>query len=103
MHGLDGGTGRMMKAGTCARVRSADQSGKVFRIEQGMRRCMVCERLFSQEASQQHADVACRPVQESSGLAGTQRRLEYSSEFAEQGWTPNTGLTDCSSSIPSPK
>ena len=33
----------MMKDGICARVRSADQSGKVFRIEQGMRRCMVCE------------------------------------------------------------
>ena len=51
----------MMKAGICARVRSADQSGKVFRIEQGMRRCMVCEELFTRDSAAEHANVACRP------------------------------------------
>ena len=61
MHGLDGGTGRMMKDGICARVRSADQSGKVFRIEQGMRRCMVCEESFTRDNAAEHANVACRP------------------------------------------
>ncbi len=66
MHGLDRGTGRMMKAGTCARVRSADQSGKVFRIEQGMRRCMVCEELFTRDSAAEHANVACRPEKQPS-------------------------------------
>jgi len=51
----------MMKSGICARVRSADQSGKVFRIEQGMRRCMVCEKLFTRDSAAEHANVACRP------------------------------------------
>ena len=49
----------MMRAGICARVRTADQSGKVFRVEQGMRRCMVCEELFTRDSAAQHANVAC--------------------------------------------
>jgi hypothetical protein len=53
-----------MKAGICARVRTSDQSGKVFRVERGMRRCMVCEELFTRDAAAQHANVACRPEQE---------------------------------------
>lgn len=66
MHGLDGGTERMMKAGICARVRSADQSGKVFRIEQGMRRCMVCEGLLTRDSAAEHANVACWPEKQPS-------------------------------------
>ena len=37
----------MKRAVICARTSTADQSGKVFRAEQGMRRCMVCEELFT--------------------------------------------------------
>jgi hypothetical protein len=51
----------MMRAGICARLRTADHSGKVFRVEQGMRRCMVCEELFTQDSAAQHANVACWP------------------------------------------
>lgn len=38
-----------------------DLVAKVFKVEQGMRRCMVCEKLFNREASRQHADTPCRP------------------------------------------
>jgi hypothetical protein len=51
----------MMRAGICARLRTADQAGKVFRVERGMRRCMVCEALFTRDSAAQHAKVACWP------------------------------------------
>ena len=66
MHGLDEGIERMMKAGISARVRSADQSGKVFRIEHGARRCMVCEELFTRDSAAEHANVACPPEKQPS-------------------------------------
>jgi hypothetical protein len=66
VHGLDEGIERMMKAGISARVRSADQSGKVFRIEHGARRCMVCEELFTRDSAAEHANVACRPEKQPS-------------------------------------
>jgi hypothetical protein len=40
----------MKRAVICARTSTADQSGKVFRVEQGMRRCMVCEELFTRDS-----------------------------------------------------
>jgi hypothetical protein len=51
----------MIRAGICAGVRTADQSGKVFRVEQSLRRCMVCEELFTRDSAAEHANVACRP------------------------------------------
>jgi len=54
----------MIRAEICARVRTADQSGKVFKVEQGMRRCMVCEELFTRDAAAQHANVACWPEEQ---------------------------------------
>jgi hypothetical protein len=59
--GLERGTERMMRAVICTRASTADQSGKVFTVEQGMRRCMVCEELFTRDSAAQHANVACRP------------------------------------------
>jgi hypothetical protein len=56
----------MMKPGIYAGVRSADQSGKVFRIERGMRRCMVCQELFTRDSPAEHANVACRPEKQPS-------------------------------------
>jgi hypothetical protein len=38
-----------------------DMVGKIFRAEQGMRRCMVCEELFTREASREHSDEPCQP------------------------------------------
>ena len=38
-----------------------DLVAKVFKVEQGMRRCMVCEKLFNREASRRHALTPCRP------------------------------------------
>ena len=49
-----------------ARASSTDRVGKAFKVEQGLRKCVVCERLFTREASQQHAEVACRPVMQGS-------------------------------------
>jgi hypothetical protein len=59
--GVEGGTERMKRAVICARTSTADQSGKVFRVEQGMRRCMVCEELFTRQAAAEHATLACWP------------------------------------------
>lgn len=52
----------MMRAGICARARTADQGGKIFRVEQGMRRCMVCEELFTRDSAAQHAKAPCKCV-----------------------------------------
>jgi hypothetical protein len=51
----------MIENGICAWVSTPDQGGKVFRVEQGMRRCMVCAQLFTRETAAQHANVVCRP------------------------------------------
>jgi len=67
---VERGTERMMRAGICARVRTPDQSGKVFRVEQGMRRCMVCEELFTRETAAEHANAACRPEKQSGSQYG---------------------------------
>jgi hypothetical protein len=37
-----------------------DETRKLFRVEQGMRRCMVCEELFTRAAAAKHTHVACR-------------------------------------------
>ena len=50
----------MKKTAIYAEV-TADQSGKVFRVEQGKLRCMVCEELLTREAAAEHANVACWP------------------------------------------
>jgi hypothetical protein len=40
-----------------------DTPGKVFIVvERQMRRCMVCEELFTREGSRLHSDVACYPM-----------------------------------------
>src|ERR1700758_1324376 len=39
-----------------------DQPGKVFTAEtDGMRRCMVCEELFTQQEASKHSTVPCQP------------------------------------------
>lgn len=38
-----------------------DTVAKVFRAEEGMRRCMVCEDLFTRDASREHSQVQCQP------------------------------------------
>jgi len=45
--------GRMYPTG------ATDRIGKVFKVEQEMRRCLVCEELFTPRAAAKHADVAC--------------------------------------------
>jgi hypothetical protein len=60
----------MMTAEMCARARTADQGGKVFRVEQGMRRCMVCEELFTRDSAAQHAKVACWPEKQFGSRCG---------------------------------
>ncbi len=40
----------------------ADQIGKVFvALVQDMRRCLVCEQLFTRRAASEHAAVTCMP------------------------------------------
>jgi hypothetical protein len=40
----------------------ADRTGKVFFVNQGMRKCLICERVFTREASAEHSTVACTPA-----------------------------------------
>lgn len=42
-------------------ARATDRIGKVFKVEQRMRRCLVCEELFAPRAAARHADAACIP------------------------------------------
>jgi hypothetical protein len=47
-------------------------SGKVFKAEQGMRRCKVCEELFTRAAAAQHSTVPCQPKPEALAAAAGQ-------------------------------
>ena len=39
-----------------------DQVGKVFIVfVHGTRRCLICERLFTRDASRAHSEVSCNP------------------------------------------
>jgi hypothetical protein len=52
-----------------------DQIGKVFMVVyQDMRRCLICEDVFTRQAAAQHTKVACSPLlpQVESGLLGIQ-------------------------------
>jgi hypothetical protein len=41
----------------------ADQIGKVFLVVgQNVRKCLVCEQLFTRQASAEHAKVLCYPA-----------------------------------------
>jgi hypothetical protein len=49
--------------GKCSEaVAQADRTGKVFFVNQGMRKCLICERVFTREASAEHSMVACSPA-----------------------------------------
>jgi hypothetical protein len=40
-----------------------DGVGKVFIVfSHGTRRCLICERLFTREASREHSEVPCVPA-----------------------------------------
>jgi hypothetical protein len=47
----------------CDATLSTDQVGKVFiMFVHGTSRCLVCERLFTHDASREHCDVPCVPA-----------------------------------------
>jgi hypothetical protein len=47
----------------CNATLPTDQVGKVFiMFVNGTRRCLVCERLFTRNAAQAHAEVSCTPA-----------------------------------------
>jgi hypothetical protein len=46
-----------------------DKVGKIFRVEQGMRRCCVCEELFTAPAAGQHFNEPCQPKPEAAKAA----------------------------------
>lgn len=39
-----------------------DQVGKVFVVVQGMRRCLICEGMFTRQAAAKHAMTICAPT-----------------------------------------
>jgi|HubBroStandDraft_6_1064221.scaffolds.fasta_scaffold361942_2 hypothetical protein len=47
----------------CTAVFRTDTVGKLFSVfVYGTRRCLVCERLFTHDASREHCDVPCVPA-----------------------------------------
>ena len=41
----------------------SDRVGKVFIVvAQDVRRCQICEQLFTRRAASEHAKAACRPI-----------------------------------------
>ena len=47
-------------------IRPDDRVGKVFCVVgQNMRRCLICEKLFTCQTAAAHAESACRPSQRS--------------------------------------
>ncbi len=43
-----------------AAATSADEIGKVFvALDQGMRQCLICEGVFTQQAAAEHANIVC--------------------------------------------
>jgi hypothetical protein len=43
--------------------RRGDRVGKVFIVvAQDVRRCLICEQLFTRRAASEHAKAACHPV-----------------------------------------
>lgn len=47
---------------TVVAVTSADQIGKVFNVVgQDVRRCLVCEELFTRLGAAEHASMVCKP------------------------------------------
>jgi hypothetical protein len=39
-----------------------DTAGKVFVVQGSLRRCLICDVLFSREASRDHSDEICFPA-----------------------------------------
>jgi hypothetical protein len=51
----------MIARKTCTATFHTEHVGKVFIAIQGMRRCLICDQLFSREESREHADARCQP------------------------------------------
>ena len=48
--------------------------GKLFVVVNGMRRCLICDRVFTREAAAEHAGITCFP--RSLGASSTGRKAE---------------------------
>ena len=56
-----------------------DRVGKVFCVViQNVRRCLICEKLFTPQAAAAHAEIACRPSQRSFARIGEPAFCLYS-------------------------
>jgi hypothetical protein len=51
----------MVAQKACTAAIRTDQVGKVFVAIQGMRRCIVCDQVFTRPESAEHATVVCWP------------------------------------------
>src|SRR5580658_9989487 len=53
----------MTQRKACTAAVRTDQTGEVFVVLaiQGMRRCFICDQVFSREESARHADIVCWP------------------------------------------
>lgn len=66
----------MTQRAACAAAFPTDQVGKVFIVLaiQGMRRCLVCDHVFTRPESAEHANVVYWPEKRSSWLISAPER-----------------------------
>jgi hypothetical protein len=61
------------KAGAMERSRNDEVIGKIFVVlSQDMRRCLICDGVFTKQGSAAHADAVCHPPKGNSGLGGNE-------------------------------
>lgn len=60
---------------TCTETVGSDQLGKVFLVRGGMRKCLICEQLFSLESAAEHATaIWSRSIANEQGENGSKSR-----------------------------
>jgi hypothetical protein len=60
---------RLLKDNHIPAAVHADQIGKVFSVlDQDMRQCLICDRVFTSHAAAEHSGIACLPTQRPSSF-----------------------------------
>jgi hypothetical protein len=67
---------------SCTETAGSDQLGKVFLVRGGMRKCLICEQLFSLGGAAEHATAICtRSIANKQGEEGANQDRHSASRF----------------------
>jgi hypothetical protein len=71
------GSGRRVKDDMEKETLRADVVGKVFiAVSQDVRRCLICESLFTRRGAAEHTRAVCHPAAGHSGFDGGKRKWQ---------------------------